>query len=123
MDLSLRRDTKRLLLLMVLLGIYLLSGAAVFQVLENETEQKEVEKLNTVRKFTMRRYNMSVEEFNALIKKVEVALSHRCQRTEESWCQNRWTYYASLYFTASVVTTIGKANCSLNVKSSESSRF
>ena len=115
MDLSLQRDTKRLLLLIVLLAIYLLTGAAVFQILENETEQIEVEGLNNVRKFTMRKYNMSAQEFNALIRKVEIALSHRCQRTEESWCQNRWTYYASLYFTASVVTTIGEKCETLDV--------
>ena len=108
MDLSLRRDTKRLLLLIVLLGIYLVTGAAVFQILENETEQGEVEDLNYIRRFVMNKYNMSVEDFHTLTGKVENALSHRCQRTEESWCQNRWTYYASLYFTASVVTTIGE---------------
>ena len=103
-----KSDTKRLLSLVVLLGIYLFCGAAVFQVLENENEAQEVVHLNWLRKSLHQKYNMSRKEFDFLVHKISTATKYRCGGPVESWCSSRWSYYASLYFTWSVVTTIGK---------------
>ncbi|XP_068706834.1 two pore potassium channel protein sup-9-like [Montipora foliosa] len=100
-------DTKRLICLAILLGIYLLSGAAVFQVLENENDKLEVQQLNSVKTLFLQRHNMTSEDFDFLVEKVEAAVRHRCGGDPDQWCTSRWTYYASLYFTWSVVTTVG----------------
>lgn len=108
MEFNFATDTKRLICLAVLLGIYLLSGAAVFQVLENENEKLEVQQLNSVKRLFLQKHNMTSEDFDFLVEKVETAVRHRCGGDPDQWCTSRWTYYASLYFTWSVVTTVGK---------------
>ncbi|XP_067046199.1 potassium channel subfamily K member 3-like [Acropora muricata] len=107
MEFNFATDTKRLICLAVLLGIYLLSGAAVFQVLENENEKLEVQQLNSVKRLFLQKHNMTSEDFDFLVEKVETAVRHRCGGDPDQWCTSRWTYYASLYFTWSVVTTVG----------------
>ena len=108
MALNFTSDTKRLICLAILLGIYLLSGAAVFQVLENENDKLEVQQLNSVKRFFLKKHNMTSEDFDFLVERVESAVKHRCGNDPDQWCTSRWTYYASVYFTWSVVTTVGK---------------
>ncbi|KAJ7361926.1 hypothetical protein OS493_014573 [Desmophyllum pertusum] len=107
MALNFTSDTKRLICLATLLGIYLLSGAVVFQVLENENDKLEIQQLNSVKKFFLGKHNMTPEDFDFLVEKVENAVKHRCGGDPDQWCTSRWTYYASVYFTWSVVTTVG----------------
>ncbi|CAH3023940.1 unnamed protein product [Porites evermanni] len=107
MALNFTSDTKRLICLAILLGIYLLSGAAVFQVLENENDKLEVQQLNSVKRFFLKKHNMTSEDFDFLVERVESAVKHRCGNDPDQWCTSRWTYYASVYFTWSVVTTVG----------------
>ncbi|PFX12939.1 two pore potassium channel protein sup-9-like isoform X1 [Stylophora pistillata] len=107
MALNFTSDTKRLICLAILLGIYLLSGAVVFQVLENENDKLEIQELNSMKKFFLEKHNMTPEDFDLLVEKVENAVKHRCGGDPDQWCTSRWTYYASLYFTWSVVTTVG----------------
>ncbi|XP_022809638.1 two pore potassium channel protein sup-9-like isoform X2 [Stylophora pistillata] len=106
MALNFTSDTKRLICLAILLGIYLLSGAVVFQVLENENDKLEIQELNSMKKFFLEKHNMTPEDFDLLVEKVENAVKHRCGGDPDQWCTSRWTYYASLYFTWSVVTTV-----------------
>ena len=108
MAIEVKSDTKRLFCLVILLGIYLFCGAAVFQVLENENEAHQVTHLNGIRQTLHKKYNMSKKEFEFLVRKIEMATKYGCVGPPESWCISRWSYYASLYFTWSVVTTIGK---------------
>ena len=109
MAFNLRSDTKRLVCLAVLLGSYLLSGAAVFRILENDNDKVVIEDLNAVRDNLMAKHNMSREQFSFFATKIEEAIRNRCDITSvKSWCETRWSYYESLYFTWSVVTTIGK---------------
>ena len=108
MAVNLTSDTKRLICLAILLGIYLLSGAVVFQVLENENDKLEIQELNSMKKFFLEKHNMTPDDFDFLVEKVENAVKHRCGGDPDQWCTSRWTYYASLYFTWSVVTTVGK---------------
>ncbi|XP_031552921.1 potassium channel subfamily K member 3-like [Actinia tenebrosa] len=107
MAIQLKSDTKRLFCLVVLLGVYLFCGAAVFQVLENENEAHQVDHLNGIRQTLFNKYNISKEEFDFLVRKIEMATKYGCGGPPDSWCISRWSYYASLYFTWSVVTTIG----------------
>ena len=109
-------DTKRLFCLATLLGIYLLSGAVVFQVLENENDKLEIQQLNSVKKFFLEKHNMTPEDFDFLVEKVEDAVKHRCGGDPDQWCTSRWTYYASVYFTWSVVTTVGKVYVTFAIK-------
>lgn len=108
MALNFTTDTKRLICLAALLGIYLLSGAVVFQVLENENDKFEIQQLNSVKKLFLEKHNMTPDDFDFLVEKVENAVKHRCGGDPDQWCTSRWTYYASVYFTWSVVTTVGK---------------
>ena len=71
-------DTKRLICLVILLGIYLLSGAVVFQVLENENDKLEIQELNSMKKFFLEKHNMTPDDFDLLVEKVENAVKHRC---------------------------------------------
>ncbi|XP_020617860.1 potassium channel subfamily K member 15-like [Orbicella faveolata] len=107
MALNFTTDTKRLICLAALLGIYLLSGAVVFQVLENENDKFEIQQLNSVKKLFLEKHNMTPDDFDFLVEKVENAVKHRCGGDPDQWCTSRWTYYASVYFTWSVVTTVG----------------
>lgn len=111
----LKTDTKRLFCLVILLGIYLFCGAAVFQVLENENEAQEVVHLNGIRKSLHKKYNITTKEFDFIVHKISMATKYRCGGPMESWCSSRWSYYASLYFTWSVVTTIGKDHIKLTL--------
>ena len=110
MALNFTTDTKRLICLAALLGIYLLSGAVVFQVLENENDKLEIQQLNSVKKLFLEKHNMTPDDFDFLVEKVENAVKHRCGGDPDQWCTSRWTYYASVYFTWSVVTTVGKVS-------------
>ena len=108
MEINLKSDTKRLLCLATLLGIYLLSGAAVFQVLENDNEKIEIRQLISVKRYFLNKHNMTPDDFDFLVETVENAVKHRCGSDPDQWCTSRWSYYASVYFTWSVVTTVGK---------------
>ena len=108
---EIKKKTKSLVIRLVLLTVYLTSGAAIFSAIENDgsLNEKQVE------------VNLKVEEikrnmtrsFNASENIIELYVEHlRRLFQKHNGCRkyghNNWSYYQSLYFAGSVTTTIGK---------------
>lgn len=109
MDLPINQGTRKLLFLLLIYGVYLLSGAAIFQALETVIDSEQIKDINNVREYFIKTHNLTSLEFEVMVHKVVEVLKRRCQGTHnDSWCTDRWDYYSSLYFAVSVVTTIGK---------------
>ena len=92
---------------LVLLTIYMTSGAAVFSVIEgkgpdSEHHSKRIDKLK--KNMTMR-FNVSSDVINSYVEELQHLFDtvHRCKFSHDDW-----SYYQSLYFVGSVTTTIGK---------------
>ena len=99
-------ETKKFVLLLVIYGVYLLSGAAIFQALETVNDVEHSTDIGKVREVFILSHNLTEEEFDFMVRKVLEVVKRRCQRMDE--CGSRWDYYSSVYFAVSVVTTIGK---------------
>lgn len=110
---EIKKKTKRLVIRLVLLTVYLTSGAAIFSAIESNgsLNEKQVEvnlKVDEIKRNMTRRFNASeniieqyVEDLRQLFQKENV-----CRK----YSHNNWSYYQSLYFAGSVTTTIGKWN-------------
>ena len=107
MDLSIGLETRKFVLLLVIYGAYLLSGAAIFQALEAVNDIEHITDIGKVREVFMLSHNLTSEEFDFMVRKVLEVVKRRCQNLNE--CGERWDYYSSVYFAVSVVTTIGKS--------------
>ena len=106
MDLKIGLETRKFIFLLVVYGVYLLSGAAIFQALETVNDIEHLTDIGKVREMFMSSHNMTSEEFDFMVRKVLEVVKRRCERLNE--CGERWDYYSSVYFAVSVVTTIGK---------------
>ena len=106
MDLKISLETRKFIFLLVIYGVYLLSGAAIFQALETVNDLEHLTDIGNVRQVFMVSHNMTSDEFDFMVRKVLEVVKRRCQRLNE--CGERWDYYSSVYFAVSVVTTIGK---------------
>ena len=109
MDLTIGFDTKKVVLLLFIYGVYVLSGAAIFQALETVNDNDRTKDINKVRENFMKDHNLTSLEFDMMVKEVLGVLKRRCRGNDDSWCSARWDYYSSVYFAVSVVTTIGKS--------------
>ena len=107
MDLKVGLETRKFIFLFVIYGVYLLSGAAIFQALETVNDIEHLTDIGKVREVFMLSHNLTSEEFDFMVRKVLEVVKRRCQRLNE--CAERWDYYSSVYFAVSVVTTIGKS--------------
>lgn len=108
-------SAKVLLFRGVVIIIYLLLGALVFQALENYQDNKEYHKkdLEKERSRITSRYDISEEtllEYERLIER---------SRLETIREIKKWDYYQSLYFASTVTTTIGEWGNFLLILSSE----
>lgn len=105
-----KAGTRDILIRFTLVALFLLIGAAVFQVLEGTTDPRELELAEDADKATLEKMrtnlsvNMSKEEFDDLVNKLHKFQEDHHQRASSY----EWTFYASLYFSSSVITTIGK---------------
>ena len=106
MDFTLSIETRKFIFLLVIYGVYLLSGAAIFQVLEAVNDIEHLTDIGKVREVLMLNHNLTSEEFDFMVRKLLEVVKRRCQHVNE--CGERWDYYSSVYFAVSVVTTIGK---------------
>lgn len=104
-----KAGTRDILIRFTLVALFLLIGAAVFQVLESTTDPRELELAEDADKATLEKMrtnlsvNMSKEEFDDLVNKLHKFQEDHHQRASSY----DWTFYASLYFSSSVITTIG----------------
>jgi len=102
-----KSSTRDLLIRTGLVGLFLFTGAGIFHVLEGSTKHgpdEEIDKASLEKMRMNLRVNMTKEEFDNLVNK----LHEHYQDHHERSSSYEWTFYASLYFSASVVTTIGR---------------
>ena len=102
---ALKGPTKNLLLRTTLFFVYLLFGAAVFQTLESGAERKEKDRFDVVQRNMKAKYNISELDMQNFYVEISKAI-------DEGYFDinfDRWSFTGSLFFTGTVVTTIGKA--------------
>lgn len=104
-----KAGTRDILIRSCLVGLFLLMGAGIFHVLEGPTNHEhrideDIDKVSLDKLRTNLSVNITKEEFDDLVSK----LGEFYEDHHESASMYNWTYYASLYFSASVITTIGE---------------
>jgi len=102
-----KSSTRDLLIRTGLVGLFLFTGAGIFHVLEGSTKHGTDEEIDkaTLEKMRMNLIvNMTKKEFDNLVAKLHEYYQDHHERSSSY----EWTFYASLYFSASVVTTIGR---------------
>ena len=85
---------------LILFILYLALGAAVFQALEKETQEYDLENLRTLRQQILSKYNISKEDANILVDPYEEIFVEKF---------GMWTYGNSFTFAVTVVTTVGES--------------
>ena len=104
-----KKGTKDIFILCALVVSFLFVGAGIFQVLERPTQERisdgENAKVALEKLRTNLSINMSKVEFDSLVSKIQAQYKTMERRTSSSY---NWSYSGALYFSASVITTIGK---------------
>lgn len=95
-----KRQNVRTLALIICTFTYLLVGAAIFDVLESQTEKDDLGKLIERRKGLRTTFNLTTEQFDELEKMVLQLKPHKAGV--------QWKFAGSFYFAITVITTIGK---------------
>ncbi|KAE8286636.1 Potassium channel subfamily K member 3 [Larimichthys crocea] len=94
-----KRQNVRTLALIICTFTYLLVGAAIFDVLESQTEKDDLGKLIERRKGLRTTFNLTTEQFDELEKMVLQLKPHKAGV--------QWKFAGSFYFAITVITTIG----------------
>ncbi|XP_065071612.1 potassium channel subfamily K member 3-like [Rhopilema esculentum] len=100
---ALQGPTRNLLLRTTLFVVYLLAGSAVFQALESKQVVKERQRFEDVKYYMKTSYGINESELNRFIFEVKEALEEGFYDVD----YERWGFMGSLFFTATVITTIG----------------
>jgi hypothetical protein len=82
-------------------------GMVVFRSLESENEAKERREAQKDIEHMRFKFNISVKEMQEFVKVIERAASFGFT---DSWVE-KWSYTGSLFFSGTVITTIGKLRC------------
>jgi potassium channel subfamily K protein len=90
---------------LILFFCYLIFGALVFQALELENEARERRILLNSRKDLQEKYNVTEEDLQRFIKLIQAIAD---QGFSDEWV-DRWNFIGALFFSGTVVTTIGKS--------------
>ncbi|TKS75468.1 Potassium channel subfamily K member 3 [Collichthys lucidus] len=93
-----KRQNVRTLALIICTFTYLLVGAAIFDVLESQTEKDDLGKLIERRKGLRTTFNLTTEQFDELEKMVLQLKPHKAGV--------QWKFAGSFYFAITVITTI-----------------
>lgn len=101
---ALKGPTKNLVLRTTLFLVYLLFGAAVFQTIESGAEHREIHHFDKVQKNMKEKYNISDEEMSNFFTEISKAIDDGYFDV----AYDRWSFAGSLFFTGTVVTTIGE---------------
>ena len=89
---------------LILFFCYLIFGALVFQALELEKEKQERSILLDSRRGLQEKYNVTEEDLKLFIKLVQAIAD---QGFSDEWV-DRWNFIGALFFSGTVVTTIGQ---------------
>ncbi|KAF7406019.1 hypothetical protein HZH68_005388 [Vespula germanica] len=101
-----KKQNVRTLSLIVSTFTYLLVGAAIFDVLESETEKRRKEALDAIEKMVIRKYNISEDDFKIM---ETVVL-----KTEPHKAGQQWKFAGAFYYATTVLTTIGYGHSTPN---------
>ncbi|CAH1134179.1 unnamed protein product [Ceutorhynchus assimilis] len=94
-----KKQNVRTLSLIVCTFTYLLTGAAFFDALESETENKRKIVLQEIQVIIRRKYNISDEDFRIMETVVMKSEPHRAGQ--------QWKFTGAFYYATTVLTTIG----------------
>lgn len=94
-----KRQNVRTLSLIVCTFTYLLVGAAIFDALESENEEKQKTALNYVENMLKKKYNVSDEDYYIWSTVVIKNIPHKAGI--------QWKFAGAFYFATTVLTTIG----------------
>ncbi|XP_076389697.1 TWIK-related acid-sensitive K[+] channel 6 isoform X1 [Megachile rotundata] len=101
-----KKQNVRTISLIVFTFTYLLVGAAIFDVLESETEKRRKEALDAIEKMVIRKYNISEDDFKIM---ETVVL-----KTEPHKAGQQWKFAGAFYYATTVLTTIGYGHSTPN---------
>ena len=101
---ALQAPTRNLLLRTTIFVVYLLAGSAVFQALESKQVVQERQRFEDVKYYMKSNYGINESELQRFIYEVKEALEDGIYDME----YDRWGFMGSLFFTATVITTIGR---------------
>ena len=101
---ALQGPTRNLLLRTTIFVVYLLAGSAVFQALESRQVVRERQRFEDVKYYMKTNYGINESELNRFIYEVKEALEDGMYDVD----YDRWGFMGSLFFTATVITTIGR---------------
>src|SRR4051812_6577740 len=99
-----KRQNIRTLSLIVTTFTYLLVGAAIFDALESEHEDKQNVALRIFEDMLKHKYNITEEDFRILTTVVIKLVPHKAGI--------QWKFSGAFYFATTVLTTIGKSTIS-----------
>ncbi|XP_071384878.1 potassium channel subfamily K member 3a [Centroberyx affinis] len=94
-----KRQNVRTLALIICTFTYLIVGAAIFDVLESQTETTQRKELDDRRRELLKTYNLSTDNFDELVTVVLQLKPHKAGV--------QWKFAGSFYFAITVITTIG----------------
>lgn len=96
-----KKQNVRTLSLIVCTFTYLLVGAAVFDALESDSEQRQRDTVQMLKEKLMTKYNMSDKDYIVLEAVVIKSIPHKAGY--------QWKFAGAFYFATTVITTIGKS--------------
>ena len=99
-----KNETKKLLMRSLFFLLYLVIGMVAFRFLESGNEKRERTKAKEAIDRMVRKFNISKKE---MLEFVEVVSTAASLGYTEGWLE-RWSYIGSLFFSGTVITTIGK---------------
>ena len=99
---------KKILVRVIVFFIYLLIGAAVFQLLERANQLKANQRYNEVLDGFMQKYNITLIDMSIL----EELISHNGKHSEST----NWSYGNACVFAGTTLLTVGKLIHSLYIK-------
>ena len=99
-----KRETRRLIVRTFLFLTYLALGMVVFRILESKNEEIERKQAQRDVERMRAKFNVSYEEMRSFVEVIERASSYGFL---SNWVE-KWSYTGSLFFSGTVITTIGK---------------
>ncbi|XP_068237521.1 LOW QUALITY PROTEIN: potassium channel subfamily K member 13-like [Palaemon carinicauda] len=108
-NLSLKEDNARFLLLALVLLLYMIFGALIFQAFEEEKEQLEVKRYSSDFDRSLQKVKEDIEINNVSLSTVEELLYIWGNMTDKGLTSGRrkWDFAGSFHFVYTVVSTIG----------------